>query len=197
LSRDERRDQLLDVAMRIVRERGADELTLATVATAAGVSRPIAYDHFETRGGLLLALFERIQDEQVRALRDVLAAAPADRQALAHVMSATYFTCDGAIDTDAMAITAALQGSDELASRQRALTERYVDVMSAALRPHASITAKELRLRCTGLLGAAEALARERHARRASEAAVVRTLASMIVGALGASRPRSQDGGVG
>ena len=84
-----------------------------------------------------------------------------------------------------------------LASRQRAVTERYIDVMAAALRPHASLGAKELRLRCTALLAAAEALARERHTHRASEAAVVRTFASMIVGALNGSGARSQAGGTG
>lgn len=181
LSKELRREQLLDVAMAIVRDRGVDELTLATVAAASGVSRPIAYDHFETRGGLLVALFRRIQDRQVQALREVLAAAPTDLGALADVMSAAYFACYGDMDTDALAVSSALQGSDELAQQQRALLDQYIDVMCEALRQYSSAPKRELRLRCAGLLGAAEALARERHAGRASEPAVVRSLASLIV----------------
>ncbi|WP_244495233.1 TetR/AcrR family transcriptional regulator [Ensifer sp. Root423] len=53
---------MLNVAMEIVRNQGADELTLGTLAGKAGVSRPIAYEHFSTRAGLLVALFKRLED---------------------------------------------------------------------------------------------------------------------------------------
>src|SRR5689334_13006179 len=56
LSKTERRAQLLAVARDIVRESGSDALTLASLAERAGVTRPIAYEHFETRAGLLVAL---------------------------------------------------------------------------------------------------------------------------------------------
>jgi AcrR family transcriptional regulator len=187
LSKERRREQLLDVAMGIVRDRGADELTLATLANEAGVSRPIAYDHFETRGGLLLALFRRVQDQQVQALRDVLATAPADLRSVAHVMSSAYFTCYGALDTDALAISAALQGSEELSAQQRVVVDQYIDVMCDALRPHSAAAKKELRLRCAAMLGAAEALARECRDRRASPAAAARALAAFIVAGIEAA----------
>src|SRR5688500_17488341 len=66
LSKAERRAQLLDTALDVVRDEGTDALTLARVAERAGVSKPIAYQHFETRGGLLVALYERM-DEAPRA----------------------------------------------------------------------------------------------------------------------------------
>lgn len=51
LSKQARREQLLEAAVTVVRTRGADGLTLVTLAEAAGVSRPIVYDHFGTRAG--------------------------------------------------------------------------------------------------------------------------------------------------
>jgi AcrR family transcriptional regulator len=42
LSKAERRQQLLDTALAIVREEGADRLTLGHLAARAGVSKPIA-----------------------------------------------------------------------------------------------------------------------------------------------------------
>ena len=165
--------------MAFVRDRGADELTLATLATEAGVSRPIAYDHFETRGGLLLALFQQIQDRQVEALCDALVGAHStDLRMLADMMSAAYFGCYDDVDTDALAISAALQGDDGLAAEQRAVLDRYIDVMCEALRPYSTTSRKDLRLRCAALLGAAESLARERQHGRATVATVVRTLSS-------------------
>lgn len=49
LSKPARREQLLDTAMAIVRAHGTDSLTLLSLAEAAGVSRPVVYDHFGTR----------------------------------------------------------------------------------------------------------------------------------------------------
>ena len=49
LSKAERRQQLLDTALRIVREEGADRLTLGHLAIRAGVSKPVTYEHFGTR----------------------------------------------------------------------------------------------------------------------------------------------------
>ena len=54
LSSASRRRQLLAVALSIVREEGADRLTLGHLAQRAGVSKPVAYDHFGTRSGLLI-----------------------------------------------------------------------------------------------------------------------------------------------
>jgi len=47
LPKAERR-QLLAIALVIVREEGADRLTLGHLAARAGVSKPITYEHFGT-----------------------------------------------------------------------------------------------------------------------------------------------------
>jgi AcrR family transcriptional regulator len=45
-NRDLRRSALLDAARTILTEQGAAELTMAAVASAAGLSRPAAYEYF-------------------------------------------------------------------------------------------------------------------------------------------------------
>ena len=72
LSWEQRRDQLLDTAAAIVRAEGADALTLARVAEDAGVTKPITYKHFETRAGLLKALYHRIDEQQTAAAESAL-----------------------------------------------------------------------------------------------------------------------------
>src|SRR5688572_860783 len=93
LPKAERRDQLLDTALAVVREEGTDALTLAHVAERAGVSKPIAYEHFGTRSGLLIALYERIDDQQVAALLQALERTPRRLEDVARVMSDAYMTC--------------------------------------------------------------------------------------------------------
>ncbi|MBY0278579.1 TetR/AcrR family transcriptional regulator [Candidatus Binatia bacterium] len=64
LAAGERRLQLLDVARRLVREGGWSALSMQGLAIAAGVSRQLVYEHFESADDLYLAtlrhLFERI-----------------------------------------------------------------------------------------------------------------------------------------
>ena len=54
-----RRDLLLDAAAQILAGGHADEVTMETVATRAGVSRALVYKHFAHRKELLGALYER------------------------------------------------------------------------------------------------------------------------------------------
>ena len=50
------RERILDTAFELVRERGADAVTMAGIADAAGVSRQMVYVHFRSRAGLLTAM---------------------------------------------------------------------------------------------------------------------------------------------
>jgi AcrR family transcriptional regulator len=54
--------RILDVAWRLVAERGAADLTLADVAAAAGVSRQTVYLHVGSRAGLFVAMARRYDE---------------------------------------------------------------------------------------------------------------------------------------
>jgi AcrR family transcriptional regulator len=64
-----RRDALLDVAAQMVGRGDVDAVTMESVASAAGVSRPLVYKHFSNRKELLRALFERESEHLHRRLR--------------------------------------------------------------------------------------------------------------------------------
>jgi len=55
------RAEILDSAWDLISERGA-EVSLAQIAGAAGISRQSVYDHFGSRGGLILALVRRADE---------------------------------------------------------------------------------------------------------------------------------------
>ncbi|HEV7465854.1 MAG TPA: TetR/AcrR family transcriptional regulator [Candidatus Dormibacteraeota bacterium] len=74
MSGPERREQILDVTRAIVGERGFHAVSIEAVARAAGITRPIVYEHFESLGGLLNAVVRR---ESARALTQISAALPA------------------------------------------------------------------------------------------------------------------------
>jgi AcrR family transcriptional regulator len=55
----ERRAQLLDVASQLLEAGGSDALRMDAVARSAGVTRPVVYEHFGDREGLIVALIEK------------------------------------------------------------------------------------------------------------------------------------------
>ncbi len=54
----ERRAALLDAAAELLETGGSDALRMDALARAAGVSRPVVYEHFGDRDGLLATLIE-------------------------------------------------------------------------------------------------------------------------------------------
>jgi len=52
----QRRRQILEVAAQLLEAKGVDGLRLSTVAEAAGVSKPVIYDHFPDQAALIRAL---------------------------------------------------------------------------------------------------------------------------------------------
>lgn len=53
---NETKERILEAAWGLVRERGPRTVTVAEIATAAGVSRQLVYFHFDNRAGLLVAM---------------------------------------------------------------------------------------------------------------------------------------------
>jgi AcrR family transcriptional regulator len=80
---EQRREQLLDAALGVILELGYAGVSIEAVARAAGVTRPVVYDHFPNLARLLHALVEReerIALEQLDRVvpRDVDAVHPAE-----------------------------------------------------------------------------------------------------------------------
>jgi AcrR family transcriptional regulator len=181
LPKAERRQQLLDVARSIVRDDGTDALTLVTLAERADVTRPVAYEHFKTRPGLLIALARNIDDRQVELFREALARTPARLAEVARVASSAYMRCVTQVGREWHAITAALQGDAEMDAVQKELLERYAEIYCDVLAPCTKVPRRELKRRCVAIIGAAEALAREMLLGQLDEEVAASTLRSLIV----------------
>ena len=72
---EERRESLLDAALRLVQERGVEAVSIDAVAKIAGVTRPVVYSHFHDTEDLVHSLLEREGDW---ALTKLLAILPAE-----------------------------------------------------------------------------------------------------------------------
>lgn len=70
LSAPKRREQILDATAEIVARHGFGAVSIQAVAAAAGISRPVVYEHFGDLPGLLEALVEREMDAATEQVAD-------------------------------------------------------------------------------------------------------------------------------
>jgi AcrR family transcriptional regulator len=69
LSTDERRDELMHACVYLIGARPWDEVSMAEVAAAAGVSKPLLYHYFSTKSDLYLAAVRSAAQELSEATR--------------------------------------------------------------------------------------------------------------------------------
>lgn len=157
LARDDRNRQLLDVARSLIREEGTDALSLGRLAEAAGVTKPVVYDHFGTRAGLLLALYEEFDARQTALMDEALAHSRATLLERASVIAASYVACVLEQGRELPGVMAALAGSPELEQVRREWEAGFMAKCRDALAPFThggELSSPALR----AMRGAAEAL---------------------------------------
>ncbi|MDH4765042.1 AcrR family transcriptional regulator [Pseudomonas oryzihabitans] len=159
LSKAARRQQLLDTARVIVREEGADRLTLGYLAVQAGVSKPVVYEHFGTRSGLLIELYRWLDLAQMDAFRQAMTARQQSAEEATAALAEGYIRCVTDMQGEVGVVAAALAGSEEKTAVYQELLEHGTQMVTAVLTPHSKRSTAELQVSCIGLVGAGEALA--------------------------------------
>ncbi|HEV7317067.1 MAG TPA: helix-turn-helix domain-containing protein [Ensifer sp.] len=137
LTREQRLSQLIEVAWRLVREEGTDALTLPRMAEEAAVAKPVVYDHFGTRNGLLAALYQDFDARQTVVMDAAIAASDKTLEATARTIASTYVECVLAQGREIPGVLAALAGSPELADVKRAYQLVYIEKCRKVLNPFA------------------------------------------------------------
>ncbi|MDV6210682.1 TetR/AcrR family transcriptional regulator [Rhodococcus erythropolis] len=167
LSRADRYEQLVEVSWALVREEGADALTLGRLAERAGVAKPVVYSHFASRAALLATLFKEFDDRQTVMLGEYLEAAEESVNGRANAIADSYVGCSLAQGRELTGVLAALEGSPELEQVKRESERAYSERCREVLAPFSADGLGQSSM--TAIFGAAEAL---------SHAAVVGVLSS-------------------
>ncbi len=157
LSVEDRRSELLRACLHLIGTRPWDEVSMANVADAAGVSKPLLYHYFATKSDLYLATVAWAAEELRAATRPdpSLPVGPRMRAALdAHL---------DWIDDHALAYRAVIQGGISSDSRVHAIVERsrseVADRLAEAFEL-SNLTAKQ-QITCRGWVGFLEAASLE------------------------------------
>jgi AcrR family transcriptional regulator len=180
LTKEARRDQLLDAAAEIISQRGVAAATMERVAEQAGVSKALPYQHFENAPDLVSALYWReMTDLAARVTVAVESAGTNEERARAGVTA--FFDSVGQRAPLLVALGSVPSSPAAGGPEQRQLSHEFVVTL---LRDNFGTTAEDAKA-CVGILlgaltAAVESWAYGDASRRALEAAAVRVFLACV-----------------
>ncbi len=80
------RAQLLEISLQLFREKGFDATTMLEIAAAADMALGAFYYHFPSKDAIVLAYYQRVQDEHAHRVQAALPAVSSMRDRLGAVM---------------------------------------------------------------------------------------------------------------
>jgi AcrR family transcriptional regulator len=156
----QRRRQLFDVSLEVFAQRGFHGASMAEIAEAAGVTKPVLYQHFRSKRGLYLELLDDVGQRLLEDVQKATAAAGGPRQQVASGFAA-YFRF---VAENESAFRLLFGGDGREADREFAdVVRRVEDAMAdaVALLIEADIDNDHRRLLAYGVVGLAEATSRQ------------------------------------
>ncbi|GAB2677942.1 TetR/AcrR family transcriptional regulator [Nocardia goodfellowii] len=163
----ERRLRFLDAATRIFAERGYTDCSLADVCAAAALSKRQFYEEFQTREDVLVAAYDRIQDEAAAAVSAAVRMLDpaADASTAMHTAMSAYL---GSIGSDPyrakVAFIEVVGVSARMETHRRARRHKWAGLLASVVVPRVAPGGR-LRggtsLGASALIGAINGLAHE------------------------------------
>lgn len=153
----DRRAQILEAASRLLATQGPKALRPDRVAAAAGVSRPVVYDHFPSRDALAAALAERYGEKLLSRVRQTFHAHGDDLEAALRESVRVYLDCvkeEGA----GLRILLGSVGHGPDATRRR-IVQAFVDTWAEQVVRHKRLPRREARAAAASLIAGIWALA--------------------------------------
>lgn len=178
-----RRRELLEAAVVLLADAGAQAVTVEAVVGRIGVGRQVFYGHFPSRPALLAAIYDEYADVVLGALAGV---APATSLAgLVRASTTAYFDAVSGFGVVIRALVATAPGHVEVEAARRRLRQRGQELSAAQLRPLPGVTAGDLRLTLRLVQAMAEEAATEWLAGRITRRAAERVHVAAAAAALG------------
>lgn len=184
LSKAGRRRQLLEVAKHLLETIGADELTLAVLAKRAGVSKPIAYDHFESRSGLLIALLDDTSQYYASDAAAKIAQAPPTVEAIAEIVATAYVQCSLDAGPALLVLAAAVEANSEARDAGRAVQNDHAANFERAFEGVLDHQIDQRVPLYKALIAAANSICDDRHQNKISTEQAAQALTHLLVTSL-------------
>ncbi|MGC7100182.1 TetR/AcrR family transcriptional regulator [Amycolatopsis lurida] len=184
MAKADRRRFLLERAFEVSRTRGTAALTLVTLAEAAGVTRPVVYEHFGTREGLLMAMYRDFDQRLIERMRASAAGAGASLEEVARILATAYVDAVLAEGAGCAEVGAALAATEETRAFRDESQAVYLDEFERAFRPHVKLSRRRDLAALIAIRSAVDGLAAAALAGRISRAKAISAAVAVVLGVL-------------
>jgi len=158
LTADARREQILDVAIEVFGRAGYYGASMNDIAEAAGVTKPVLYQHFDSKSALYAALIDEVGSRMLAAIAAATASARSGREQTELGFQA-YFTWVASRRDEFMLLFGGGARHDaEFAEHIRRITATAADAIDPLIAVDADADTR--RLLAHGLVGLAEGASR-------------------------------------
>jgi AcrR family transcriptional regulator len=153
----DRREKILNAASQLLAEKGPAALRPDRIAAAAGVSRPVVYDHFSGRDSLAAALVERYSKKLFARVEEAFSAHADDFEAAVRAALSAYLDCVQEEGAGLRTLLGSVEhGADD--TRRRVMSTA-VAAWTARIARHKGIPVRDARVAAVSLTASIWALA--------------------------------------
>jgi AcrR family transcriptional regulator len=160
LPKDQRRAQLLDAASEVFTTKGYHAAAMDDIADAAGVSKPVLYQHFESKLDLYLALLDSSCERLVDVVADALDSTEDNAERVVAAVGAFYDFVSSASGEFRFVFESDLTGDNTVQKRLWRVNNDIADAIAAVITEDTSLPAAEAKLLAISLVGLAQVSAR-------------------------------------
>jgi AcrR family transcriptional regulator len=159
LPRDQRRIQLLDAASEVFASRGYHAAAMDDIAEAAGVSKPVLYQHFSSKLDLYLALLDQSCERLVEVLEDALSSTD-DNANRVNAMVAAFFEFVSTSGDFRFVFESDLTGERAVQQRLALVNHAISGAIADVIAEDTSLPQQQAKLLAVSLVGIAQVSAR-------------------------------------
>jgi AcrR family transcriptional regulator len=159
LPAEQRRRQLLDVACRVFAERGFHATAMDDVAAAAGVTKPVLYQHFPSKRALFVELLDDLGQQLSVQLAEATGAATTGRERVEAGFASYFRFVTGNEAAFRVLFGAAARNDAEFAEIVQRILDQTADAISQLIEIPG--TPAHRRVLAHALIGIAEATSRD------------------------------------
>lgn len=152
MSRDQRREQLLDTALRVFSDGGYHATSMDEIAAAAGVSKPVLYQHFPGKRELFLALVKYTLTDLSQRLEHSLASADSNRSQVRNVIDTHFDFVHSRPQAYRLIFNADLMSFPEVAAQLDEFYQEVAHAVAALLGPRTGAPPAQAMLLSRGLV---------------------------------------------
>jgi len=160
LPRDQRRASLLDAANEVFTTRGYHAAAMDDIAAVAGVSKPVLYQHFDSKLDLYLALLDRACDSLVDVVREALGSTDDNAERTVAVMGAFYDFVSSTSGEFRFVFESDLTGVGRVQERLWQVNNEVADLIAAVIAEDTRLPSGHAQLLAISLVGLAQVSAR-------------------------------------